>query len=89
MIVQRIGALSALPSFRHRISLRGREGPLVSLHCKKCSAVRSVIKVPSFPSYDGKRRSGLSATWSFVINAAKVRNPPQLSYVCNVANGRL
>ena len=37
-----------------------REGLLFSPHCKMCSVVRSVIMVPSFPSYYGNRRAGLS-----------------------------
>ena len=50
-----------------------REGPLFSLHCKKCSGVRSVIKVPSFPSRDGKRRSGLSRTAVIALYPTNVR----------------
>ena len=36
-----------------------REGPLSSLHRKKLGELRSMIMVHSFPSHDGKRRSGL------------------------------
>ena len=60
---------------------RTREGPLFSLHCKKCSVVRSVIKVPSFPSHDGKRRSGLSAQRSFAFPISKLRRERPLSEI--------
>ena len=53
-----------------------REGPLFSLHCNKRSEVRSVTKVPSLPSYDEKRRSGLSASETLLRDSANARDPP-------------
>ena len=55
-----------------------REGPLFSLHCKYCSGVLSMIKVPSFPSNHGIRRSGLSAKQTLVRIAAKVCFEPKM-----------
>jgi len=42
-----------------------------TLHRKNFSVARSVIKVPSFPSHDGDRRSGLSAVPPFEPDARK------------------